>query len=401
MPSPRHHPPHSKVAADGDGNRTIHYTPLLKRGSGDGQYAYWEVPVRLLSVTEGGPVSMAQLAAHDRRRGLLDEHAVPQGAVPAGERPASDSAAVHWVERWAASLWPLMPWAAVPAPSLRRMRRPRSAPRRRYPLPPGMERVVQPSRGPPLSSVVPGAGEAWRSGLTLSGAVASGLGADGVARPVHLSGDNTVYSDCGGSDLSCTAIVDTGTSYIGVPGGKWESFMGAVAGGRCAESKGTFMCQTCDLTKFPYINVGTSHQLFVLKPADYVAVDSDSDTCFLQFQRVGGSSMFILGATFIRVRFPLALSHLPAGASPRADGSHARAALLLHLRHGERARAGRGRVVRRSVALPSRTPPRGTPVGDLPGADTARVHTPWPLPLCARAGRTTPRLRGPTQTPSG
>lgn len=294
----------SKVKVDEEGNRTIHYTPLLKRGGGEGQYAYWEVPVLMLTVTEGGPASMAQLAAHDRRLGKLPEAAVSEGVALDETVHAPRAGDTTWLN-WAASIgqsW--LPWAAAPA--LRRARRSPRAPPRSYPLPPGMERVVEPERGPPLSSVAPGAAEAKRSGLSLSDAVARGVGADGVARPVHLAGDNTIYSDCETDTVTCTAIVDTGTSYIGVPSSKWESLMGAVSGGRCSESGGEYVCQQCDLGPFPTINIGTSHQLFTLEPVDYVAVREDG-SCILEFQRLSGTSMYILGSTFIRVR-PLAVS---------------------------------------------------------------------------------------------
>lgn len=119
----------------------------------------------------------------------------------------------------------------------------------------------------------------------------------------------------------CVAIVDTGTSFVGVPDSAWDTVFTAVTQAlpqACYESSGgVYECPVCDPSLMPTLTFGivSAHEQtssgdavvypLTLAPTDYTCTECGGGECMLMLQRLpptvswGAAPQWILGGTFM------------------------------------------------------------------------------------------------------
>jgi hypothetical protein len=93
----------------------------------------------------------------------------------------------------------------------------------------------------------------------------------------------------------CIAMLDTGTSLLGVPSSMYDNFLQEITQNNRATCVGT-LCTSCEIGLFPPLTMVMSGGSFVLRPEDYIeAVGSD---CSIRISKIPGD-IWILGDIFM------------------------------------------------------------------------------------------------------
>jgi cathepsin D len=111
------------------------------------------------------------------------------------------------------------------------------------------------------------------------------------------SAPSSVYLS--GCENGCPAIVDTGTSGIGVPDAAYGDIMQVVTYNKQCDQ---YVCDGVSYDDFPIIAIQLSHdQTFPLLPSDYLLCQGSE--CMIRIQPTG--NLFILGDSFIAAYYTL------------------------------------------------------------------------------------------------
>ena len=98
----------------------------------------------------------------------------------------------------------------------------------------------------------------------------------------------------------CLALVDTGTSFLGIPGDLFQAFVGKMLSKRsdCSiRQNSDVICDSSDTSGLPDLTFEINGNRYVLKPEDYLI---RSQIGIMPVNVTGGRSFFILGDTFIK-----------------------------------------------------------------------------------------------------
>ena len=112
-----------------------------------------------------------------------------------------------------------------------------------------------------------------------------------------LSGKGGVqYSACTDLNASCVAIVDTGTTGLGIPSKMFKEVFAVITRGKVCDFN-LILCLRSSVDEFPVIMLTFYPDLKLpLLPTDYVMCDDD-DTCYFRLQP-SNSAHFVLGDSF-------------------------------------------------------------------------------------------------------
>lgn len=111
--------------------------------------------------------------------------------------------------------------------------------------------------------------------------------------------ENKLFA-CGNGKLNkftgCPVLLDTGTSFLGIPPVLFHDFVDTVTKRRsdCFEKNDAILCSNSGSARFPNIGFKIGGQYFVLKPSDYFFDNQ------LSFFPSPEPDLFILGDTFIK-----------------------------------------------------------------------------------------------------
>eukprot|EP00475_Leptophrys_vorax_P030976 TRINITY_DN4674_c0_g1_i1.p1 TRINITY_DN4674_c0_g1~~TRINITY_DN4674_c0_g1_i1.p1 ORF type:complete len:614 (+),score=104.85 TRINITY_DN4674_c0_g1_i1:225-1844(+) len=113
----------------------------------------------------------------------------------------------------------------------------------------------------------------------------------------------STLSVCGLDDIGCTALIDTGTSFIGLPSSHFDDIVSTITANRpdCSvTSDYLIVCEFSNTFGLPNVRFKLGGEFFELTPTDYML---RSQLAFLRLGTAQGNSFYILGDTFIKT-FP-------------------------------------------------------------------------------------------------
>jgi hypothetical protein len=114
---------------------------------------------------------------------------------------------------------------------------------------------------------------------------------------VYVGSEKLCTATTGGK---CSALIDSGTSLIGVPGSKWDTFYSNLVRSRsdCKLDYGKIFCNTSTLANLPSVSFGFKGREWALHPNDYQIGP------ILGFMRLRDDmDFFILGDTFMKTHY--------------------------------------------------------------------------------------------------
>eukprot|EP00455_Lapot_gusevi_P051814 TRINITY_DN7813_c0_g1_i1.p1 TRINITY_DN7813_c0_g1~~TRINITY_DN7813_c0_g1_i1.p1 ORF type:complete len:639 (+),score=111.31 TRINITY_DN7813_c0_g1_i1:79-1917(+) len=122
-----------------------------------------------------------------------------------------------------------------------------------------------------------------------------------------VSSDDTLLGMCtGGASTPCVALMDTGTSFIGVPGSRWPTILKQIQANRpdCKEQGNLgVICSTHGVQGLPKLSFRFSGRDFELLPEDYL-LQYDSGPSRLAMMSLGDGptdyDRWIMGDTFLK-----------------------------------------------------------------------------------------------------
>lgn len=127
---------------------------------------------------------------------------------------------------------------------------------------------------------------------------------------VAVDGSNSGWCLGGGSGKACVALIDSGTSFIGVPASRWPAILAHVIASRpdCVEraNGGGVICSSTGLQNLPTLAFRFGGHDFALAPADYMLVFDSG--LRLAMMNIGASpseqfDRFIMGDTFLKTYY--------------------------------------------------------------------------------------------------
>ncbi len=127
---------------------------------------------------------------------------------------------------------------------------------------------------------------------------------------IAVDGANSGWCFGGGSGKACVALMDSGTSFIGVPASRWPAILAHIIAKRpdCVEraNGGGVICTNTGLQNLPTLAFRFGGHDFALAPADYMLVFDSG--LRLAMMNIGASpseqfDRFIMGDTFLKTYY--------------------------------------------------------------------------------------------------